>query len=70
MTLLSLTTLQEKFLSRALDVEEDALSEQIFEIRDYLENEIVVVEGTSNDEAYVVVEGSVRVTTFNHQQNL
>ena len=35
----------------------------------YLENEIVVVEGVSNDEAYVVVEGSVRVTTYNHQQN-
>lgn len=69
MTLLSLTTLQEKFLSRALDVEEDTLSEQIFEIREYLENEIVVVEGISNDEAYVVVEGSVRVTTYNHQQN-
>jgi CRP-like cAMP-binding protein len=66
---LSLTTLQEKFLSRALDVEEDTLSEQIFEIRDYLENEIVVVEGISNDEAYVVVEGSVRVTTYNHHQN-
>ena len=66
---MSLTTLQEKFLSRALDVEEDALSEQIFEIRDYLENEIVVVEGVSNDEAYVVVEGSVRVTTYNQHQN-
>jgi len=66
---LSLTTIQEKFLSRALDVEEDILSEQVFEIRDYLENETVVLEGTSNDEAYVVVEGSVRVSTFDQHKN-
>ncbi len=69
MTPLSLTSLQEKLLSRALDLKEDTLSEQFFEVRNYLENETVVLEGTSNDEAYVVVEGSVRVSTFDQHKN-
>jgi nitric-oxide synthase len=68
-TPLSLTSLQEKLLSRALDLKEDTLSEQFFEVRNYLENETVVLEGTSNDEAYVVVEGSVRVSTFDQNKN-
>jgi len=65
---MSLTTLQKKLLSNALDVEEDLLSEQGFEIRDYLENETVITAGSSNDEAYVVVEGSVRVSKLDQHK--
>ncbi|MFZ8951195.1 MAG: nitric oxide synthase oxygenase, partial [Alphaproteobacteria bacterium] len=66
---MSLTTLQKKLLSDALDVEERLLSEQGFEIRDYLENETVIAAGSSNDEAYLVVEGSVRVSKFDQHKN-